>query len=147
MAYVLMTWTARFPVHGRAYSAAILKPFVANSHGSSWLADASQPHLCRVAGCPLLRAHLRKRWARLARGVSTRHAARLYLARVLPSEIVARILDMAQKQTQTDTVAFLFPREYVAHADPRALCNSSAPREVDVAPAPELDHAHGRHGG
>jgi hypothetical protein len=98
MAYVLMTWTARFPVHGRAYSAAILKPFVAASHGSSWLADASQPHLCGVDGCALMRAHLCKRWARVARRASIRNAARICLARVLPSDIVARILDMAQKK-------------------------------------------------
>lgn len=146
MAYVLMTWTAHLPVHGRAYSAAILKPFVANSRGSSWLADASKPHLCGVAWCPLMRAHLRMRWARIACRASTRHAARLYLARVLPSEIIARILDMAQKKPQTDTLE-TGPCEYVAHADPRAFFYGDLPREVNVAPTAELDHPHGRHGG
>jgi hypothetical protein len=104
MVYVLMTRTAHLPVHGRAYSAAILKPFVIASSGASWLADASQPHLCSVTSCPLMRAHLRTRWALVARLASTRREAHLTLARVLPYEIVARILDMAQKKTQTDTL-------------------------------------------
>ena len=100
MAYVLMTRTAHLPVHGRAYTAAQLNPFVAESHGASWLADAGQPHMCGVAGCPLMRAHLRIRWARVVRLVSTRHAAHLTLARVMPHEIVARILDRARKKTK-----------------------------------------------
>lgn len=146
MAYVLMTWTARFPVHGRAYSTAILRPFVANSHGSSWLADASQPHLCGVAGCPLMRAHLRKRWTRVGRRASIRNAARFHLSQRLPSEIVARILDMAQKNPQR-IILETGPRECVAHADPRAFYDRGATREVNVAPTAELDHPHGRHGG
>ncbi len=101
MVYVLMTQTAHhLPVHGRAYNAAILKPFVIASSGSSWLADASQPHRCGVVGCPLMRAHLRIRWALVARLASTRREAHLTLARILPYEIVARILDMARKKTK-----------------------------------------------
>ena len=91
MALLLMTPTAHLPVHGQAYPAAILKPFLRTMQ-TSWLAPADAPHVCRVAGCELMRAHVRCLWARVARGAVIRHTASLCLSRVFPEDIAARIL-------------------------------------------------------
>lgn len=91
MAFLLMTPTAHLPVHGRAYPAAILKPFL-RTMPASWLAPASNPHACRVEKCALMRAHVRGLWHTVARLAATRHAARLALARVLTADLAARIM-------------------------------------------------------
>ncbi len=91
MALFLMTPTAHLPVHGQAYPSAILKPFL-RSMPTSWLAPADAPHACRVAGCELMRAHVRCLWARVTRGAVIRHTASLCMSRVFPADIAARIL-------------------------------------------------------
>ena len=91
MALLLMTPTAHLPVHGQAYPSAILKPFL-RGMPTSWLAPADAPHACRVAGCELMRAHVRCLWARVTRGAVIRHTASLCLSRAFPADIAARIL-------------------------------------------------------
>jgi hypothetical protein len=91
MDFLLMTSTAYLPVHGLAYPAATLKPFLLSA-SSSWLVPATRPHVCCVNGCDLMRAHLRGLWARVARRATRRHVAHLALARVLPSDIAGLIL-------------------------------------------------------
>ena len=86
-----MTPTAHLPVHGLAYPAAILKPYLRESP-RSWLLPAREPHACRVTGCAQMRAHVRCLWARVTRGAVIRHTASLCLSRVFPADIAARIL-------------------------------------------------------
>ena len=95
-----MTPTAHLPVHGRAYPASILKPFL-RTMPTSWLAPATAPHSCRVAGCALMRAHVRRLWAKVARGAETRRAAHLALARVLPADLAARVLRFSSRQNKS----------------------------------------------
>jgi hypothetical protein len=90
-ALLLMTPTAHLPVHGRPYPASILKPFLAQ-HTASWLVPANEPHVCRVAGCALMRAHVRSLWSRVARRAVTRRIAHLALARVFPADIASRVV-------------------------------------------------------
>ena len=90
-----MTATAHLPVHGRAYPAAILKPYLRISP-RSWLVPAGEPHACRVTGCAQMRAYVRCLWARVARTAATRHEAKLALWRVFPADIAARILGLAR---------------------------------------------------
>ena len=94
----MMTETAHLPVHGRAYPAAILKPFLRN-FPSSWLVPASEPHACRVTGCAQMREYVRCLWARVARTATTRHEAKLAVSRVFPADIAARILGFARGNT------------------------------------------------
>lgn len=82
-AWLLMTPTAHRPVHGQAYSAKTLVPFLRASPGS-WIALASAPHKCLVARCP---SNARLLWAQLARQSTVLHAARLALARIFPTDI------------------------------------------------------------
>ncbi len=95
MEYVLMTPTAHLPVHGLAYPAAILKPYLRTSR-TSWLVPAGEPHACRVTGCAQMREYVRCLWARVARTAATRHEAQLALWRVFPADIAARILGFAR---------------------------------------------------
>ena len=88
---LLMSPTAHLPVHGRRYAASILKPFL-QTHKASWLADATTPHTCCVAGCALMRASVRMLWARVARRATRRFVAHLALARAFPTDIASRVL-------------------------------------------------------
>ena len=90
-----MTPTAHFPVHGLAYPAAILKPYLRESP-KSWLVPASEPHACRVTGCAQMREYVRCLWARVARTAATFNEAKLALWRVFPADIAARILGLAR---------------------------------------------------
>ena len=95
MEYVLMTPTAHLPVHGLAYPAAILKPYLRTSR-TSWLVPAGEPHACRVTGCAQMREYVRCLWARVARTAAKRREAKLALWRVFPVDIAARILGFAR---------------------------------------------------
>ena len=93
--FLLMTPTAHLPVHGMPYAASILKPFLA-THRTSWMSDASAPHVCGVARCALMRETVVSLWARVARRVERRAArrlvARLALARTFPTDIASYVL-------------------------------------------------------
>jgi hypothetical protein len=86
--WLLMTPTAQRPVHGQAYSAKTLVPFLRVSPGS-WIASASAPHRCLVARCP---SNARLLWAQFALQSALIHAARLALARIFPMDICRSVV-------------------------------------------------------
>ncbi len=93
--FLLMTPTAHLPVHGQPYAAPTLLPFL-EVYPLSWLARASAPHVCGVAGCALMRETVLSLWARVARRAARRAArlvaARLALARTFPRDIASYVL-------------------------------------------------------
>ena len=89
--FVLMIPTAHLPVHGLAYSAAILKPFL-RPYRTSWLLPACKPHACCMKGCSQMRDYVHNLWERVARKAFTVHAARLALSRTFPTDITKLIL-------------------------------------------------------
>lgn len=89
--FILMIPTTHLPVHGLAYYAAILKPFL-RAYRTSWLLPAYKPHACCMKGCSQMRDYVHNLWERVARKAFILHSASLVLSRTFPTDITKLIL-------------------------------------------------------
>ncbi len=89
--FLMIQQTSHFPVHGLAYSEAILKPFLRTYH-TSWLLPACNPHACCMKGCSQMRDYVHNLWEKVARKAFTLHSASLALSRMFPTDITNLIL-------------------------------------------------------
>lgn len=101
--FVLMIPTTHLSVHGLAYSAAILKPFL-RTYRTSFLLPACKPHACCMKGCPQMRDYVHNLWERVARKAFTLHSASLVLSRKFPTDITKLILCFVRDNFNKDSV-------------------------------------------